>query len=377
MSRYATTSFRWLRSGSEVFPAMLAAIEAARKSVRLEMYIYSDSDLGRTFRDALVRAAQRGARVKVLIDALGSFALGSSFWDPLIKAGGEFRWFNPLKFGRMLYRDHRKVLACDEETAFIGGFNIAPEYDGDGVAKGWLDLGMAMRGPLAKELAKSFDRSFARADFEHKPLQRLRRATSRSTIAGETWRLLLSGPGRGYHFLKRTLAHDLANARSVQIICAYFLPTWRLRRELLRVRQRGGRVQLVLAGKTDVRLSQLASHRLYRMLLRNGIEIYEYQPQILHAKLFVIDEQVYAGSSNLDARSLNINYELLVRITDPSVVQEGREIFCDVLKHSRRIERATWRTSRSFWTKLMEDWAYFVLGRLDPYLARKRMKYLR
>jgi cardiolipin synthase len=315
--------------------------------------------------------------VQVLIDAVGSFALSGSFWDPLIKAGGQFRWFNPLKLGRMLYRDHRKILVCDEHAAFIGGFNIAPEYEGDGVTEGWYDLGMEVHGPLAEELAESFDRSFGRAAFEHKPLQRLRKTASKATTSGESWRLLLSGPGRGYHFLKRTLTTDLANAHTVQIICAYFLPTWRLRREMLRVRQRGGRVQLILAGKTDVRLSQLASHRLYRMFLRKGVEIYEYRPQILHAKLFLIDEQVYAGSANLDARSLNINYELLVRITDPAVVKEGRAIFNEVLKRCRRIESATWRQSRSFWTKLMEDWAYFVLARLDPYLARRRLKYLR
>ena len=112
------------------------------------------------------------------------------------------------------------------------------------------------------------------------------------------------------------------------------------------------------------------------MLLRKGVEIFEYQPQVLHAKLILVDEQVYVGSSNLDARSLNINYELLVRIGDPRVVQEGRDIFTEVLAHCRRVDPATWRQSRSFWTKLMEDWAYFVLARLDPYLARKRLKNL-
>jgi cardiolipin synthase len=276
----------------------------------------------------------------------------------------------------MLYRNHRKLLVCDAMTAFIGGFNIAPEYDGDGINRGWRDLGMAIQGPLAVELAESFDDSFDRADFAHKPLQRLRKTTSKRTTSGEGWRVLLSGPGRGYNFLKRTLATDLANARRVRIISAYFLPTWRLRRELLRVRQRGGRVQLILAGRTDVRASKLASQRLYRLLLRKGVEIFEYQPQVLHAKLFIIDEQVYAGSSNLDARSLNINYELLVRIAEPQVVAEAGEIFAEVLKHCRRVELATWGRARSLWTKLLEVLAYYVLARLDPYLARKRLRNL-
>src|SRR5439155_700600 len=274
---------------------------------------------------------------------VGSFGLSSSFWKPLTEAGAKFRWFNPLKIGRLAYRDHRKLLVCDVETAFIGGFNIAPEYVGDGVNRGWRDLGVEIHGPLAEELAESFEASFARASFGLKPLQRFRKTTSRATVSAENWRLLLSGPGRGYNFLKRTLATDLANAHTVQMICAYFLPTWRLRRELGRVTRRGGRVQLILAGKTDVRLSQLASHRLYRLLLKQGVEIHEYQPQILHAKLFLVDEQVYVGSSNLDARSLNINYELMVRITNAAVVQGAREIFAEVLSHCRRVELESWR----------------------------------
>lgn len=374
MAQTSITSFRWLRSGREAYPAMLAAINAARRSARLEMYAYSSSPPGRQFRDALLRAASRGVRVQVLLDALGCFGLSSSFWKPLTEAGGKFRWFNPLKIGRLAYRDHRKLLVCDEETAFVGGFNIAPEYAGDGVTSGWRDLGVEIHGPLARELAESFDASFDRASFEHKALQRFRKTTSRTTVSGESWRLLLSGPGRGYNFLKRTLATDLANAHTVQMICAYFLPTWRLRRELGRVTRRGGRVQLILAGKTDVRLSQLASHRLYRLLLKQGVEIHEYQPQVLHAKLIIVDEQVYVGSSNLDARSLNINYELLVRITNAPVVQEARDIFAEALTHCRRIELESWRRSRTFWRKLMEQWAYFVLARLDPWWAGGRAK---
>jgi cardiolipin synthase len=316
-------------------------------------------------------------RVQLLVDAVGSFVLPATYWKPLVDAGGHWQWFNPINLGRITYRNHRKSLVCDETRAFVGGYNIAPEYTGDGVQSGWRDLGIEIRGSLAAELAEAFDQLFVRADFEHKSMQRFRRGDAHGTISAEGWRLLLSGPGRGYHFLKKTLATDLANAHTVQLVCAYFLPTWRLRREIRRVVRRGGRVQIVLAGKTDVRLSQLASRRLYRGLLKSGIEIYEYQPQVLHAKLFLVDEQVYVGSSNLDARSLNINYELLVRIGTEEVVREAREMMADILSHSRRVELSTWRRSRSIWTKLFERWAYFLLARVDPWWARARAKHLR
>jgi len=376
MKTSAVATFRWLRTGEEAFSAMLAAIEAAQVSIRLETYIYEAGALGEKFRAALVRARERGLQVQVLVDALGSVRLSTSFWDPLIKVRGEFAWFNPVSLQRWSYRDHRKMLICDQSMAFIGGYNIAEAYNGDGVTRGWRDLGLEVTGSLAEHLAASFDAFFARATFKHKPLQRLRRAFNKITT-GQNWKLLTSGPGRHHGDLKRTLTADIKLARSVKIISAYFLPTWRLRKELMRVCKRGGKVQLILAGKSDVVLAQLASRRLYRAFLRAGVEIYEYTPQILHAKLFILDDIVYAGSANLDIRSLRINYELLVRILDPEVAAEARDIFEADLEHSRRIDPATWSKSRSFWAKLREDWAYFVLARIDPYLAGRQLKTLR
>ena len=194
------------------------------------------------------------------------------------------------------------------------------------------------------------------------------------TSAGD----ILSGrPGLGRNVIKQALAADFANARRVQIIAAYFLPTWPMRRALARVVRRGGQVQLLLAGKSDVPMAQLASHRLYQSLLRAGLEIHEYQPQILHAKLIVIDDIIYAGSANFDIRSLNINYELLVRLPHETLAKEARATFARDLKHSQRIDPATWRKSRSFWRRVRERWAYFMFAHVDPYISRRQMKPLR
>ena len=356
---------------------MLSALRAARQSIRLETYIFDDSAVGRSFRDALAEAASRGVRVRALVDAAGSFPLAESFWEPLRTAGGEVRWFNPLTLERISYRDHRKILVVDDTVAFVGGYNIAAEYSGDGVTRGWRDLGLQVSGELAVELAESFDAMFERADFQHKRLQRLRRSHAESRAGDPDWQLLLSGPGRGHRVLKRTLARDLATAKSVQIISAYFLPTWRIRRELRRVARRGGRVKLILSGKSDVVLAQLASRHLYRSLLRAGVEIHEYQPQILHSKLVIADNVVYAGSANLDARSLSINYELLVRVADAGLARKARDIFADHLQHSQRIDAATWPRSRNFVTKLLEYLACAILSRLDPSFARWQLRGLR
>jgi len=355
---------------------MLEAIDRAQKSVRLEIYIYESGELATRFLDALVRAQQRGVIVRILVDALGSFRLPGAFWDPIRTAGGQARIFNPLSLHRLTIRDHRKLLVCDDQVGFIGGFNIAQEYDGDGITKGWCDLGLKLEGEIISELAAAFDEMFALADFQHKRFIRFRRFGVRKSIRAREEELLLSGPGRERSPIKAALLGDLSHARSVQIISAYFLPTWRIRHELMRAARLGSRVQLILAGKSDVLLSQLAAQSLYRRFLRAGVEIYEYQPQILHAKLLILDDVVYAGSANLDQRSLNINYELLIRFNSTHLTEEARAIFEKNLQHCRQITREEWRRSRSLWRRMKQRWAYFLLVRLDPYIAQRQWRRL-
>jgi len=368
------SSCQWLRAGDEIFPALLAAIDAASNSVCLEIYTFEESPLGREFLAALLRARKRGARVRVLVDAIGSVLLLNDFWEPLKRAGGEMRVFNPLTLRRVAIRNHRKLLVCDEQAAFIGGFNISPDYEGDGIADGWCDVGVKISGPLVPQLAASFDEMFDRAEFRHKRFARWRKTGVKKTVALAAERILLSGPGKGRNPFRRSLRHDLAKARDVRVIVPYFLPTWRLRRDLLRVARRGGRVQLILPAKTDVPLSLLAAQSLYRRFLKAGVEIYEYQPQILHAKLFITDNAVYTGSSNLDTRSLRINYELMLRFEDNAVTAQAREIFEEVLKNCRQVSKADWRRARTLWQRVKQRWAYFLLNRIDPFVARRQWR---
>jgi len=362
---------RWLRAGDEIFPAMLAAIDAASRSVCLEVYTYEDSLLGRRFREALVRACARGVQVRVLVDAIGSVMLSNHFWDPLRQAGGEVRVFNVISLRRMIIRSHRKLLVCDERVAVIGGFNISSAYEGDGIKSGWCDVGLRIEDPpLAKQLGLSFDEMFARAKFRQKRFLRWRKLGAKKTVTLPAEQILFSGPGRGRSPFKQALRQDLARARDVRIVVAYFLPPWQLRHSLMRVAKSGGRVQLILAGKTDVPLAQLAAQSLYRRLLAAGVEIYEYQPQILHAKLFIVDGAAYTGSSNLDVRSLQINYELMIRLSDVVMTGGARAIFDDLLKNCHQVTAEDWRRSRTLWRRFKQRWAYFLLNRVDPYVAR-------
>jgi cardiolipin synthase len=368
------TEYKWLHTGEEAMDEMLAAIANAAESVRLEMYIFHAGPLADKFRAALVDACKRGLHVQVLVDAVGSAYLTNSFWDTFRNAGGKFRWFNPLSLHHILIRDHRKVLVCDNDLAFIGGFNIATEYCGNGITCGWRDLGLRLRGSLAEELAMAFDDMFACADFKHRPFTRLRKSSRTKTVSVPEAKLLLSGPGRNNPF-RRALLDDLREAQQAQIISPYFVPPWRMRRTLMRLGRAGVKVQLILPAKCDLPVVRMAAQSFYRRFLAAGVEIHEYQPQILHAKLYVIDEVIYAGSANLDGRSFNINYELMVRMTNPAVVHEGRKIFADILAHCKQIDAENWRKSRTFIDRVKCRVAYFFLARLDAFLARRQLRW--
>jgi len=154
------------------------------------------------------------------------------------------------------------------------------------------------------------------------------------------------------------------------MVIAYFLPTWRIRRALVRVTRAGGTVELILAGKSDVTLAQLAGQSLYRRFLRRGVKIFEYQPQILHMKLIIIDDIVYVGSANLDQRSLKINYELMVRFRNAAMAAEATELFNRTKKHTHEITLEEWRGSRTLWQRIKQRLAYVLLVRMDPRIAR-------
>ncbi len=371
--------YHWLTTGEAFYGALLAEIEKARTSVRLEMYIYMAGEPGDRIRAALLAAALRGVRVKILLDAFGSLELPSDYWAPVTAAGGHVRFFNPLSLRRLAFRDHRKLFISDNTRAIVSGFNISSHETGDGVTSGWRDLGLLMTGTPVNSLVTSFERMFAMSDFKHRRLHRIPLRPRFHRISPKSHRpvLLTSGPGQTENSIRMTLLHDLKRARNIRIISAYFLPPRRIRRVLTRASRQGHDVRIITAGRTDVRLARFAGRALYSRLLRSGIRIHEYQAQILHTKLIIADHVVYIGSANLDTRSLNINYELLVRLDDQRLADEARRIFGDHLPHCVPIERRSWNRSRGLWEKLVERVSHFLLARVDTLFARRQLEKLR
>lgn len=363
-------ALRWLPTGGEGLRTLLELVQQARSSIRLEMYIFRAGPPGDGLASALVAAARRGVNVRVRLDAIGSMELPEGYWDALHDAGGSMQPFNPLGSGRLFIRNHRKLCVVDERIALVAGFNVSAEYDGDGVTHGWRDLGMTLEGPSARVLAGVFDRHHALADRRPRLLARYQRRHEPVLPPGDPGlRILAVSPGRRQSCLLEALCADLADARRVWACAPYFAPSPRLRRLLRRVARRGGEVRVILPGKSDVPLAQLAARHLYAGLHRHGVQVHEYQPQVLHAKLLRIDDVIYTGSSNLDPRSLHLNHELMVRVTDPTFRAGAEAIFADLFHHSRQVPRAGWAQSRTWLQKLRERWAFFLMYRLDPWLT--------
>ncbi len=318
--------------GDELYQAMLADIAAARHSIRLESYIFAADESGRPFAEAMRAAAARGLRVELRIDAVGSFGLFPRALERDLRAAGvrvhrwrRFSLREPLRFFHR--RNHRKLLVIDERLCWLGGFNIHRECSRRAVGESrWLDYHLRIEGPAARQAALIFDHD-----------GRLPRGARLRASDGIL--LLPNKTRRQRALLHRVLRQAFARARRrVLLVSPYFVPDRRTQRGLTEAAGRGVEVMVLVPAKSDVRLAQWASRAAYSRLLAGGVRIFEYQPRVLHAKAFLIDQSLASvGTANLDYRSFFINDEINAFLRDPGFVAvlaariagdlaEGREI---------------------------------------------------
>ena len=367
--------FRWLHTGTAIYDTMVTAIDAARRSVDVEFYTIAAGTSAERLGEALQQAARRGLTVRVLIDAFGSSSLPAEWSERLIAAGADVRRFNPRPLLRWSFRDHRKLVVCDDQVAFVGGFNVTPAFEGDGIHRGWRDLGLRIEGPVALDLAQGFSVLFAAAGLERRQLRPLFRYLRRQTVSVNSADAIVGGPGGPQGPLKRILRADLTAARRVDVAAAYFLPSRHIRRLLQRAARRGP-VRILLSAESDVPVARLASQHVYSWLLRSGVAIWEYQPQVMHTKAFVIDDVVYVGSANLDTRSLQLNFELLVRLPSPVLAAQLRSRIDRDCQLAQQVP-ADWPRHRTLLQRWLQSWSHFLLAKVDPFVARSQFRHLR
>ena len=294
-----------LDGGEEAYPAMIAAIDGARESVYLEVYLFRLDSTGRRFLAALAAAAARKLRVEVLVDGWGSSSDCGEIVATLGAAGAQARVHRPVGvvFAGLFGRNHRKILLIDSALAFVGGINIGDEYGGESNRPGWADLAAQVRGPAAQDLALELrgGRPLARGNVQ----------------------IRLSGVGTGRRLRKRYLKAIRGARREVLLAHGYFLPDRELLRALTSAAGRGVQVTALLAGRSDVPFVPLATRHVHRRLLQGGVKIFEWSQTVLHAKAAVIDGQkLLVGSFNLDALSLS-NMETLLEADDAALAGQG------------------------------------------------------
>lgn len=339
--------------GGELFPELFSSIEKARRTICLEFYIIRDDIIGRRLAALLIDAARRGVRVSLLYDYIGCFDTPSSYFRQMEGAGVVCRAFNPPPFRRGFSwfdkRDHRKIAVIDGTAAFAGGMNVGDEYAGFGEDRTrWRDVGLKLRGAAALALQRLFCENWQVETGDTPP--GCDAIPSKAPKDGDaTVHIVSGGPHHNRSYIHNAFRLAIAGAsRSIVIANPYFLPGPRVIRSLLKAAKRGVRVQLVLPAVSDVPLVSLLSRSSYSPLLKGGIEIYEREGTVLHAKVMLIDGcWSIIGSANLDHRSFHRNFEVNVIVDGRGFGDQAAKMLADDIVHSRQVsldehERRGW-----------------------------------
>ncbi|WP_459618582.1 cardiolipin synthase ClsB [Bordetella sp. 2513F-2] len=315
-------SFTLLENGEAYFPRVLEVIGQARSEILVETFILFEDEIGFALREALMAAARRGVSVDLTVDGYGSDTLSEDFLAGLVQSGARVHIFDPKPrlMGvrtNLFRRMHRKIVAVDGSTAFVGGINFSVDHLLSHGPTAKQDYAVEVRGALAADIARYARDALPSPRRSREPRRRPRPAAA---PAGHgTARLVVRDNDRHRNDIEQEYRAAVRAARhDVLIANAYFFPGYTLLRELRDAARRGVRVRLILQGEPDMPVAKLAAGMLYDYLMDAGVEIHEYCARPLHGKVACVDGHwATVGSSNLDPFSLALNLEANVVIHDP------------------------------------------------------------
>lgn len=366
-----------LKNGGELFPAMIAAIDAAQFEVRVETYIFRDDKSGEAIADSLKRAARRGVAVRALVDGFGSHTTDPKFFAALREAGvnlllfrPDFRWISMRR--AHLRRTHRKITLVDARIAFVGGINLIDDFTESLSDFPRYDYAVKVEGPVVANIFLATERLWklvawwhvrkmgAKAEINRwlrRPQNELKLVNAeRAALTNATKENGKTGTMRA-QFLARDnfrnrreieeayLAAIRRATKKILIVNSYFLPGRRFRRELINAAARGVEVTLLLQGRADHVLLQMATRALYEQLLGANVKIFEYEKSMMHCKVAAIDDAwATVGSSNLDPFSLFLNREANVVVLDEAFARDLRlSVETEIKDGARQFEPADWQ----------------------------------
>jgi cardiolipin synthase A/B len=362
-------SVELLQSGEPFFAANIKAIGEARQYIHFQTYIIDEDETGQRIIDALVKAAERGVRIYLLLDAFGTKYLSSEFIKKIEDSGILFRFFSPVfitKGFQMSLRLHHKVLLVDGELAIIGGMNFANRYHGTQAKKEWLDFAVIVKGPeclhINSTLRRLWNKTFISREERSNEIVHTTRTYEENIslrVTENNWYRKKIEILRSYRSAFK-YSHD-----HVIIFASYFLPG-RLERKLLRMASaRGVNIKIVLAAESDAPLFKRATGFLYEYILRNNIKIYEYLPSNLHAKVATVDGKWSTiGSYNLNHISDYGSIEMNVDILDSAFTGKFDKILLDIIKNDCRQVTYQEYLRRKTWSSQLSGWMSYQMIRL-------------
>ncbi|WP_265281221.1 cardiolipin synthase ClsB [Verminephrobacter aporrectodeae] len=386
-----------LQGAEELFPALIEAMDGARSEIQFETYIFDCTGSGATVAEALIRAAARGVCTRLVVDGVGTGALQPAWIARLRAAGVQYCVYSPLgPLGLLLphqwRRLHRKLCVVDRRLLFCGGINVLDDFHDPNhgpLDAPRLDFAVQASGSLVALASDAMEQLWWRMQIlrsarrHHLPqaLQALRAVGARHAVAaaGTSMRLALVLRDNVRHRSRIEQAYRRAIGaaqREIIIASAYFLPGGKLRQALVMAARRGVRVRLLLQGRYEYFMQYHATRPVYGALLDAGVEIHEYAPSFLHAKVAVIDalgERPWAtvGSSNLDPLSLLLAREANVVVQDVAFARELRERLVHAMQHAgRRMDPARY-AGRPLRQRVLDRIA-FGLMRLALWVAGRR-----
>jgi cardiolipin synthase A/B len=338
-----------LLNGQEIFPAKLAAIRSARRTINYAQYVFESGKPAEQIAAALAERCRAGIQVNVLLDAVGALAMPAELRTEMTEAGCRVETFRPLRpftIDRFNHRNHRRILVVDGVLGVTGGSGISAKWSGNGKQAGhWRDTDVRIEGPVVEQLQGAFAENWLEATgvaiggAAYFPRRRL---DYKGDIDAQVVR---SSPAGGSSAMYTVFLLALSSAqRSIHITNPYFVPDEKMMSALLDAAQRGVKVKLLIPGAIDHNLVRQASRSAFGRLLKGGVLIYEYRPALLHAKTMVIDG-IWStiGSTNLDHRSFALNEELNVVVYDSDVAGRLEEVFQQDLANSRQVTYGDWR----------------------------------
>jgi cardiolipin synthase len=356
-------AYKALRNGVQTFPAMLRAIDNAKQRISFETYIYSDGEVAAAFTKAFVAAARRGVTVQLVLDSMGASDSSREQIRQLEEAGCHIGWFNPVlhfSLEEINYRTHRKILVVDGEVAFVGGIGQADHWLGDADSpKHWRDTQFEVRGPAVDNIEAGFHENWIETGGVVEPIVQ----PTAGPKAGDARSIVVwSSPEGGANALKLMYLLAIGAARkTLDIQSPYLITDESTMWSLLEARKRGVRVRLLSEGdSTDAKPVKFAARADYETLLEHGIEVYEYQPTMMHVKALVVDGAIsIVGSANFDNRSLELNDELNAVVASRTVASELTGDFERDLTRSKRASLEEWRHRPVHIRAREKLWSYF------------------